>query len=739
MYALRLWGARLAVAADDLAVPALIEAFWRVLWLLGSVVFVVTALDRTQDGVPGRGCGDVVVFSIVMTVLVAVSLAVYLVGFVLANRGSIHEPEKRAGIVVPIKVLFGVYALMVVAMCVGAWLASTFSEESCNDSALFSLTVASVVGVAVDSTIFFCFWYLVLNREGKLDTSKMRSEFEIKTIEWQARCNKWCNVAYYCTFGCYGYHVKGGEAIDTAYGQVAEVFAAWFTGVKITPMELLVGIALVRAEQREVREVRKSEVLGKGLSVVVEEPEDIPPLQLHQSAPKSKIKVLPKFEAMPSAYRDDNNPAEMARVMRELHEVLPYSEAMNTWKLYMLTSLLKGKPLHGAKELIVGALHRSRHRRGRRDQHAGDNCCSWNHSAFVKTTEIQTEDLVFSQFISYAAELVAFAVAVDHKTKKVVLGFRGSLALSDFLTDAALQPTNLHEAGQKYGFNGDKHYCHGGMLAAALKIREILDHTGVLRVMFNGGGANAPKGDVDDAGTSLSEFEMSSTFVKDDLPDCTGYRLILVGESLGAGISAVTSLLLKADYPELKGYGFSTPGCMFSRNLAEEVSSYFTSVFVGKDLVPRANWQSLEKIRTDVLDALSRCKCNKNLALRSLFRNVPSSKMLYTSFESVPSNEGVERLHEMMRVADESSRTEANHITHMPMFCPGLILHLAKTQTVVAPRTCVPCIPRKKRSYEPFFVRDRQDLCEFVFSKDMAMDHGPWRVSAALLDTVDFC
>ena len=50
---------------------------------------------------------------------------------------------------------------------------------------------------------------------------------------------------------------------------------------------------------------------------------------------------------------------------------------------------------------------------------------------------LRREDIIYSHFASYAHEVVAFAVAVDHAEKTVVVSMRGSLALADFLTDAA--------------------------------------------------------------------------------------------------------------------------------------------------------------------------------------------------------------------------------------------------------------------------------------------------------------
>ena len=39
-----------------------------------------------------------------------------------------------------------------------------------------------------------------------------------------------------------------------------------------------------------------------------------------------------------------------------------------------------------------------------------------------------------------------------------------------------------------------------------------------------------------------------------------GYRLVLVGHSLGAGTAAILAILLRDQYPELRCFAYSPPG-----------------------------------------------------------------------------------------------------------------------------------------------------------------------------------
>ena len=46
-------------------------------------------------------------------------------------------------------------------------------------------------------------------------------------------------------------------------------------------------------------------------------------------------------------------------------------------------------------------------------------------------------------------------------------------------------------------------------------------------------------------------------------PEFKDYDLVVTGHSLGAGVASVLSVILKRDYPNLKCYAFSPPGCIF--------------------------------------------------------------------------------------------------------------------------------------------------------------------------------
>ena len=45
-------------------------------------------------------------------------------------------------------------------------------------------------------------------------------------------------------------------------------------------------------------------------------------------------------------------------------------------------------------------------------------------------------------------------------------------------------------------------------------------------------------------------------------PEYRGYKLVITGHSLGAGVASVLAVLLKPKYEDLVCYAFSPPGCV---------------------------------------------------------------------------------------------------------------------------------------------------------------------------------
>jgi sn1-specific diacylglycerol lipase len=168
-----------------------------------------------------------------------------------------------------------------------------------------------------------------------------------------------------------------------------------------------------------------------------------------------------------------------------------------------------------------------------------------------------------------------YCVILDHKWRSVVVAVRGTLSLEDCITDALAESVSLEDLGQRHGFDGKGEYCHAGMLASSEWIASDLAKRKTLEKAF-----------------SLH-------------PD---YSLRITGHSLGAGCAFLLSLMLKKQYPGLRCLPYSPPGGLVSMKTARASADYTTSFILGSDIVPRLSIESMEHLRNETLEIISRLK-----------------------------------------------------------------------------------------------------------------------------------
>lgn len=117
-----------------------------------------------------------------------------------------------------------------------------------------------------------------------------------------------------------------------------------------------------------------------------------------------------------------------------------------------------------------------------------------------------------------------------------------------------------------------------------------------------------------------------------------GWRLIVVGHSLGAGAAALISLKLRTFFPDLKCIAYSAPGGLISKNLAHAMAPFCTTVAVGKDAVPRATVATMARLMDELMISLARCKQPK---MRVLFapwwrRHKRRFRQLFHDYQDIP-------------------------------------------------------------------------------------------------------
>uniref|UniRef100_A0A1J3GGI5 Sn1-specific diacylglycerol lipase alpha n=1 Tax=Noccaea caerulescens TaxID=107243 RepID=A0A1J3GGI5_NOCCA len=158
-----------------------------------------------------------------------------------------------------------------------------------------------------------------------------------------------------------------------------------------------------------------------------------------------------------------------------------------------------------------------------------------------------------------------YYVGVDHRRKLVVFGIRGTHTIYDLITDI------VSSSDEEVTFEGFS--THFGTAEAA---RWFLNH------------------ELQTIRRCLERYE--------------GYKLRLVGHSLGGATASVMAIMLRKMPREELGFdsdiisavGYATPPCV-SKDLAENCSEFVTTIVMQDDIIPRLSTASLARLRDEIL------------------------------------------------------------------------------------------------------------------------------------------
>ncbi|MFS7902572.1 putative fungal lipase-like domain, alpha/Beta hydrolase [Helianthus anomalus] len=158
-----------------------------------------------------------------------------------------------------------------------------------------------------------------------------------------------------------------------------------------------------------------------------------------------------------------------------------------------------------------------------------------------------------------------YYIGVDTRNKLVIFGIRGTHTVSDLITDI------VSSSDVEVNFEG--YTTHFGTSEAA---RWFLTH---------------------EIGT-----------IKTYLEKHEGFRLRLVGHSLGGAIASMLAIMIRKKTSEELGFspeivtavGYGTPPCV-SRELADSCFDYVTTVCMQDDIIPRLSVATLMRLRNEIL------------------------------------------------------------------------------------------------------------------------------------------
>jgi Lipase (class 3) len=242
-----------------------------------------------------------------------------------------------------------------------------------------------------------------------------------------------------------------------------------------------------------------------------------------------------------------------------------------------------------------------------------------------------------------------FAVSIDHNRKCIVVSVRGSLSVADLITDLHAVPLDithmffptserpralLHNLPGQERVQKSGGFVHGGIFKAAQALHKYLIESDLLECALRGPSDASAR-----TGSCKAVFPSGHT----------GFDLVICGHSLGAGTATYLSLLLQPDFPHLKCFAYSPPGACASKELAEGMNPFLTSIVLGKDIITRLSLPSSINLFVEMVEATARCKITK-----AQLANIQQFEMLYGSFCSPTGPLGCFGMNSMSFLSSES-------------------------------------------------------------------------------------
>uniref|UniRef100_H0XGN4 Diacylglycerol lipase-beta n=1 Tax=Otolemur garnettii TaxID=30611 RepID=H0XGN4_OTOGA len=364
-----------------------------------------------------------------------------------------------------------------------------------------------------------------------------------------------------------------------------------------------------------------------------------------------------------------------------LQQVLPFSVSNRT-----ISGITRSPAWAGLDSNTPAPICRSR--TTEYDLIGGDplNC---HFGSILQTTGLQYRDFIHISFHDKVYEL-PFLVALDHRKESVVVAVRGTMSLQDILTDLSAESEVLDIQCEVQDC-----WAHKGISQAARYVYRRLINDGILSQAFS----IAPE-----------------------------YQLVIVGHSLGGGAAALLAIMLRASYPQVRGYAFSPPRGLLSKSLYEYSKNFIVSVVLGKDVIPRLSVTNLEDLKKRILRVIANC-------------NKPKYKILlqgcrYELF-GVPDNSPTELDGDNQGDLTQPLLGEQSLLTHWspaysfssdspldsppkypPLFPPGRIIHLEEEDTSGRFGWCSTAQYSAKWSHEAEFSK-------ILIGPKMLTDHVP--------------
>lgn len=602
-----------------------------------------------------------------------------------------------------------------------------------------ALAVTHIIEVGVAVLLYLYFVFHICKPRQRIHDFVLETERrQQEAFLW--RC--WCNVCCALTSICCCCLLGGREVVLKAdFGELSLVLADFFDQgnnkngdpiLDVTASDWYAGLIMLSAEQEEQRlrllqQIRKkqADVVDDDVSNRINDDED--GSEKLEEGGTDDIRAIPNHRRVSMVSMQLRRSA-IAEYYYEMTERVPLecsnaddSQLMHDGAHFMRLALavygyiqyIFQRPCTAPCCLTAATLSCQSCRRTYNDTAdteigvVNGDYCGCDENALFQVSGLDSEDLVYTSFQT-GVGMCPYCIVIERTKKAVVVVVRGTMSLEAAVTDLMISPEAFDDhsddvAGLKENPSTRGEYCHSGMLNCAKWMYKDLERHKLLNRLLLG-----------------------------DASHFSNFKLVICGHSLGAGIAAVLSCMLKPQFPSLTGLCFEPPGCVLSKNAAAQ--ECITSFVLNADIIPRLSLQSLEYIRNDTLEMIARIKVPKHKVRATNLRKAVEEKQengdndsalrpFIHRRQSIPESTFRRELESFHRYQDELAQDQGREF-RVKLFPPGRIIHLVKSQES---STSGLLLTAKSVEYTPIWA-PAEDFAKIQISRSFAADHDPQTV-----------
>jgi len=713
---------------DDLSLLALWNIGLRTIWIsiLSTVIMFPNLVGRAPPPATGE-CPELGAYLFGVISIFTVAIACEIQVFRISIRGSIvdYSPRTHLPFFLGCHMVLGALSL---CMAVYGWCFVLRPSISCRDGYMFdsllhTFLFAVVASGFVDSSAWAFAYFLLSQPYAPVQLGVWESTANEEWLE--SRCKFFCRAAGVFSCNIFGGRFSGDSSDD--FSSIASIVTrVLYHGgmVDIVPSDVLAGMALVVLQQKAAA--------TRGL--------------VGYASLGGSSSMRPREHTVYRPLVPGN--AEDRAVVDDLAHYSPYAIAVYSVIMYLFVY-----PLTGVCRLTSFACVRCFSwccsRSGAREMSSSSDlsedvvtnfdspvnedsvvvgdCLSCHKNALQKMLESRRAELKFASFLN---DTVAkpYSIMFDHSRNAVVISIRGTLSLDDCVADVVAHSVELAGHGQRWGFDGEGRYAHGGMLRSAEWLLDDLRQKGSLEAALEEVNGSREHGGL--AATAAMEIgsgresESEKLYRREREGQRRGakqYDIVIVGHSFGAGVAMLVAMSLRSRYPTVRCIGMGMPSAVVDARTAEDAKAFTRCIIQGSDLVSRLSMQALAKMRAQVLDAIARARANKFVIMQAFLRgdaDESTLSQLLHSENNPPRSEFSDQIFEFLRVVT-ATEEESNDIE---LFMPGRIFHMEVDEQDAS---CPPRRPQDVQVQPSLAERGMHDYRDVYFHHRMAVDHFP--------------